>query len=212
MSSRLEGKTMRTMSRLVLFCFLSLQVICTFPSPALADAAKDLKQIEYKYYFRGNYEEAIEAFRAFLEREDLTEAQIVEAREYLAASLILSGATEQGKLEFRKLLKMNNEYQGPAPSVFKSVIVATYDEARSEFASMVIRTVPEKAVAGVATNSQTPANNVTTEGKPLYKKWWFYATMGVVFIALAGAAGGGSSDDGGGTPDTGRVTIEIQTQ
>lgn len=190
----------------VAVCFVGLQFISVLPEPARADAGQDLKTIEYKYYFRGNYDKAITELRAFLERSDLEAAQVVEAKEYLAASLILSGNTELGRAQYIDLLKMDGTYQGPDPSVFKSVIVATFEEAKAEYASVVINAVPP----GVATGGLAGSESAATSGggKPFYKKWWFYATMGVVVLAVAGAASG-SGDDSGEPADRGSVAIDV---
>jgi hypothetical protein len=207
MQSLFRNTSAKILSSFVLVCFLALQVTCFLPSGAHAStAADDLKKIEYKYYFRGNYEKAITELRAFLGRSDLGQPQIIEAREYLAASLILSGAVDSGKDQYLKLLEMDGSYKGPDPSVFKSVIIAAYDEAKTEYASMIIRTVPETEPS-VAAAPTTEA--VTDKGKPLYKKWWFYATMAAVLIVVAGAAGSGGDEDAPPARDTGTVTIEV---
>ncbi|MDH3216707.1 MAG: hypothetical protein OEN01_10485, partial [Candidatus Krumholzibacteria bacterium] len=140
-------RSMKVLAPILTLCLLSLQATCFLPQEVYAGSADDLKSIEYKYYFRGNYEKAISELREFLERKDLTRAQIIEAREYLAASMILSGASEQGKAQYLELLRMDGSYKGPDPSVFKPIIIATYDEAKTEYASMVIRSVPETDVA-----------------------------------------------------------------
>jgi tetratricopeptide (TPR) repeat protein len=208
MQTLLKKMSMKTLSSIVLVCFLGFQATCFLPRSAYAGAADDLKKIEYKYYFRGDYEKAISELRAFLERSDLTSPEIIEAREYLAASLILSGASQQGKDQYLELLKMDSSYKGPDPSVFKPIIIATYDEAQAEYASMVIRSVPE-AQPTDATTSSSPATEAT--GKPLYKKWWFYMTMAAVILIVAGAAGSGD-DEAAPPKDTGTVTVEVGVQ
>ena len=206
MKSLLQRVPMRVFSSIVLVCFLGFQMTCFLPQDAQANAAADLKKIEYKYYFRGNYQKAITEFRAFLERSDLGQSEIVEAREYLAASLILSGTSEQGKDQYLKLLKMDKSYKGPDPSVFKPIIIATFDEAKAEYASIVIRSVPDGDMS--ATNAAS-TNALEKQGKPLYKKWWFYATMAAVLLVVAGAAGSGGDDEPPPARDTGTVTIEV---
>lgn len=196
-------KTMRRrVSAVVALAFMSLQ--CVVVAPAVADDAADLKNIEYRYYFRGNYEKAIEELQSFLQRPDLDPAHFVEAKEFLAASLIVTGKTAQGKAQYVDILEMNPEYKGPDPSVFKSAIVATYEEARAEYASVVIRNVPE-TVASPPPVSATGEELAST--KPFYKKWWFYATMGAVALVIAGAASGAGDE---GTPaETGSVTVNV---
>jgi len=198
---------MKALSSIILVCFLGFQVTCFLPVDAHAGtAADDLKQIEYKYYFRGNYQKAIEELRSFLERSDIGTAEIVEAREYLAASLILSGSSEQGKEQYLKLLELDNAYKGPDPSVFKPVIIASFDEAKAEYASIVIRSVPETVAVSDAAPSTEPE---IKKGKPIYKKWWFYATMAAVVLVVAGAAGSGS-EEAAQDKDRGTVTVGVE--
>ena len=206
MSSFVSKRATKVVSLIVAIAFCSAQVGVMAPPDARAAAADDLKTIKYKYYFRGSYDKAIAELRTFLERDDLTEADRVEAKEYLAASLILSGAPAEGKAQYLELLKQNGDYGGPDPSVFKPVIISAFEEAKSEYASMVIRTVPETAMPQPASDT-APAE--TEVSKPIYKKWWFYAGLGAALLVLAAAAGGGEGDDTGGDADTGRVTIEV---
>ncbi len=201
-------KSKKLLSSVVAVCFLGLQATCFLPANARASAGDDLKKIEYRYYFRGDYRKAIAEFHAFLKRRDLSAREVVEAREYLAASLILSGAAEKAKSQYLAILKMNNAYDGPDPSVFKPIVIATFDEAKDQFASMTIRTVPDMKKSGGTTPTTTP---VGTSGKPIYKKWWFYAVVGVALLAVAGAAGSGGGDSGA-ARDTGTVTIEVGIQ
>ena len=209
MQSLFRTLSMKGLSSVVLVCFLTLQATAFLPQNAVAAASDDLKTIEYKYYFRGNYEKAITELRAFLKRKDLTSEQIVSAREYLAASLILSGATESGKEQYMELLRMDSAYAGPDPSVFKPVIISTFDDAKAEYASLVIRNVPETATADGASSSTEP---VEKKGKPVYKKWWFYATMAAVVLVVAGAAGSGGDTSQNTPRDTGTVTVEVGVQ
>jgi hypothetical protein len=196
----------RVITTIIAVCFMAMQCVCLLPGPAAADASADLKNIEYKYYFRGNYERAITELRTFLERGDLEPAQIVEAKEYLAASLIFSGKTEAGKSEYLDLLRMDSSYKGPDPSVFKTAIIDTFDEAQAEYAAAMMRTVPKAAATPAVTDAATAV--VDAGGKPFYRKWWFYATMGAVVLVIAGAAS--SSDNGSDAPkDRGTVTVEV---
>jgi hypothetical protein len=195
----------KAVSPFVAVCFLSLQLAVVLPPAAHAGAADDLKQIEYKHYFRGNYTKAIAELKSFLARDNLAPEVIVEAREYLAASLVMTGSTEEAKAQYMTLLNMDASYAGPDPSVFKSIVVSTYNEAKAEYASAVIRNVPDTALSDAAAGS---AATEQLGGKPFYKKWWFYATMGAVLLLVVGAAGGGG-DDGGGTTESGRIVVEV---
>ena len=188
---------------LATFCFLCLQIVCMLPGEAQATAKSELKTIKYKYYFRGNYDKAITELQSFLGQKRLESSLVVEATEYLAASLILSGATSAGKAQYMALLKADANYPGPDPSVFKPMIVSTYNEAKSEYASMVIRTVPDTALPDAVAAS----TGDVAPGKPIYKKWWFYATMGAVLLVVVGAAAGGGEEDL--ARDTGTVKVGV---
>ena len=206
MTALIRNPLAKGIMSLVAFCFLCLQVVCVLPGEARAGAKDELKTIKYKYYFRGNYDKAITELQSFLNQKSLERSLVVEAREYLAASLILSGATPEGKAQYMKLLKEDANYPGPDPSVFKSMIVSTYDEAKAEYASMVIRTVPDTAMLDGEAASMPDA---TTQGKPIYKKWWFYAAMGAVLLVVVGAAAGGNSGDEEVAQDKGNVKVGV---
>ena len=207
MSLRLSRSAKAT-SMVVAICFLTIQVTCFLPSDVFASNKDDLKNIEYKYYFRGNYDKAISELKSFLERKHLSKAETVEAREYLAASLIMTGASTAGKEQYLKLLKMDSAYKGPDPGVFKPMIVSTFEEAKAEYASAVIRNVPDDVVSS---DGATTEATETKDGKPIYKKWWFYVGIGAALLIVAGAASGGG---GGGDvpPETGSVTVGVDIQ
>lgn len=205
MKTTMFGRTTRALAPFVAVCFLSMQLVAVLPAPVHAGAQDDLKQIEYKYYFRGNYNKAITELKTFLERPGLGPEVIVEAREYLAASLVMTGATDEAKSQYMKLLKSDPSYPGPDPSVFKAIVVSTYNEAKEDYASAVILNVPDSAVSGATGGAAVPE----MAGKPFYKKWWFYVTIGAALLLVAGAAGGGGDD--GGSADTGRVVIGVET-
>ena len=105
MTAMIKNPMAKGIMSLATFCFLCLQLVCVFPGEAHAAAKDELKTIKYKYYFRGNYDKAITELQTFLDQKDLQKSLVVEAREYLAASLILSGATSAGKAQYMELLK-----------------------------------------------------------------------------------------------------------
>ena len=107
-----------------------LLVVCiaAFHVPAVALTPKkspqdDLKQIQYNYYFRGKYAEAIDALNVFLERGDVDKNLEITAREFLAASYILSGEESKGKDQFLQILNEHEQYAGPDPAKFKAEVV-----------------------------------------------------------------------------------------
>ncbi len=207
MSSLFQKMSIKVTSSIVVACFLGLQTVSFFPrhAYAAASAANDLKKIEYKYYFRGDYAKTITELRTFLQRHDIAKTEIVEAREYLAASLLLSGSPAEGKNEFIEILKTDAKYKGPDPSVFKSEIVTAFGEAKAEYSSIVLRSVSDpKSSDAVASSTQTE----TGKSKPIHKKWWFYAGMAAALLVVAGAMGSGS-DDAQPPRDTGTVTVEV---
>jgi hypothetical protein len=203
---RQPGKSTRSLALSVALCFFCAQVTWVRPGAPQAAPPDDLKKIEYKYYFRGDYATAIAQLRTFLDRKDLSEETAVEAREYLAASLILSGASDQGKAEYVQLLKSDSSYPGPDPSVFKAIIITTYEEAKAEYSSLVIRNAPATKASKQAAGMTQSATGENT-GKPIYKKWWFYATMGAAVLLVAGAASNSGGDNP--PPNTGTVTVDV---
>lgn len=206
----------RNTSILLIVTLLASTVAMPFQSAVAGTAVEDLKQIEYKYYFRGKYQLAIESLKTFLARVDLTESEATRAREVLAASYVLGGAPAMGKQMFAELIAQNPAYPGPHPSVFQMEVVNEYALARSEYASMMLKNAPPTAGVDAATVSdaqdQTGAvpndTAVAQSGKPIYKKWWFYAGAAALIAGIGVAAGGG--DDGGSPPPaTGGVSVGV---
>jgi energy-converting hydrogenase Eha subunit E len=192
--------------------FLSIVMTLTAAiSPAWAgDPAEDLKQIEYKYYFRGKYPQAIDALQTFLARVDVTGPVAVRASEFLAASHVLSGAPQTGKDVFTRLITADPAYAGPDAGVFKPEVVDVYAQARSEYAALTLK---NPAIAS-ADSTQAPAgatpNPAATQAtsKPIYKKWWFYAGAAAVVGVVAGLAGGGGGNDAP-PPASGSVSVGV---
>jgi hypothetical protein len=180
-------------------------------APARADtAANDLKQIEYKYYFRGKYQQTIEALQTFLARVDLTTADSTRAREVLAASYVLGGAPAMGKGVFARLIADHPSYPGPDPTVFKLEVVDAYAEARSEYTAMTLKSAPPGA-ATTAPGSEPAVLETAAEGKPFYKKWWVYAGAASLLI-LAGALGSSQGDEPPPAGPTGSVNVGVRVQ
>ena len=172
-------------------------MLMTVVAPTAARAGTptdDLKQIEYKYYFRGKYQQAIEALRTYLARVDLPAAETLRAREFLAASYVLAGAPDMGKEVFTGIIVADPAYAGPDPSVFKLDVMDAYAKARSDYAALAIKSAPQTAAAPVS--DAAPATSQDDDDKkPIYKKWWLYAGVAAVAIAVGAAAGGGGGDD-----------------
>lgn len=194
-------------------CALIAVMLVSMAAPSVVCAgapADDLKQIEYKYYFRGKYQQTIESLQTFLARVDLTAADATRAREFLAASYVLGGAPAMGKDVFLQMLANNPSYGGPDPTVFQLDVMNIYGEARTEHAAMVLQNAPPSGeVAPPATSSADPlATTSEKKGKPIYKQWWLYAGAAAVLLAAGAAAGG----NGGGTsapPESGGVTVGV---
>ena len=186
-------------------------MLVSIVAPGLARAgepADDLKQIEYKYYFRGKYQQAIESLQTFLARVDLAEADATRAREFLAASYILGGAPAMGKDVFLQMLAKDPLYGGPDPTVFKLDVMNIYGEARTEHASMLIKNAPPSGDLASPSSSDQPATTTEKKGKPIYKRWWLYAGAAAVLLA-AGAAAGGNDGGAGPPPESGGVTVGV---
>lgn len=185
--------------------------ISAFHVPAEALTPKkspqeDLKQIQYEYYFRGKYSQAINALHTFLKRDDLDRDLDVSAREYLAASYILSGDRDRGKNQFLHLLNEYEHYAGPDPAIFKPEVVDAFSTTRDALASVKLRSAPD---TGAADGTAQAANEETS--KPIYKKWWLYVGLAAALVVVAAATSPKEEDppEGPAQP-TGTVTVGVQ--
>jgi hypothetical protein len=172
------------------------------------EPADDLKQIEYKYYFRGKYPQAIEALQTFLARVDVTGPVAQRAGEFLAASHVLAGTPQTGKDVFARIIAADPAYPGPDPDVFKPEVMDVYAQARAERASLVMQT-PSTAAVDSLPAAAAPANVATPTSSPIYKKWWFYAGAAAILGVVAGVAASGG--DAAPAP-TGTLTIGVRVQ
>lgn len=195
----------RTTGVIALIVTMASVLSTSYPSFA-ADATDDLKQIEYRYYFRGRYQQAIEALQTYLARVDLAPAETLRAREVLAASYVLGGAPAMGKEVFATVIAADPAYPGPDPSVFKLEVVNAYAEARAEYTARTLKTIPAQDPS-LATAGE-PATAQDDEGKPIYKQWWLYAGVAAALIAVGVAVGGGG-DDPAAAPASGTVTVGV---
>lgn len=208
MTARYSRRATKTISSIVVVCLVVLQVVGLTPGTWAATAGDDLKQIQYKYYFRGNYDQAIESLRIFLARTDLNESEVVAAREFLAASYILSGAADSGKEQFLKMLNADAQYAGPDPAVFKPEVINVYAAARDELAASRLRTAPPGELGEVS--QEIP---VTESSKPIYKKWWFYAGLAALVVVVGAVSSqGGEAEEDKPAPNTGTVSVGVQIQ
>jgi hypothetical protein len=206
----------RTTSILLIVTLLASSVLAPFQSAVAGTPVDDLKQIEYKYYFRGKYPQAIESLQTYLARVDLTETDALRAREVLAASYVLGGAPVMGKQVFAELIAKNPSYPGPDPAVFKSEVVNEYALARSEYASLTLQNAPPSAgkdsaqQPGDQDRATAVANDAVASqgGKPIYKQWWFYAGTAALLL-VGGMAVGGGDDGGSPPPSAGGVTVGV---
>ncbi|MCK5405976.1 MAG: hypothetical protein KAJ37_00920 [Candidatus Krumholzibacteria bacterium] len=190
-----------------------LLVVCiaAFHVPAEALTPKkspedDLKQIQYNYYFRGKYAEAIDALNVFLERGDVDKNLEISAREFLAASYILSGEKSKGKDQFLQILNEHEQYAGPDPTKFKAEVVDAFTTTRDALASVKLRSAPDTGAAGSAAQ---PASEESS--KPIYKKWWFYAAGAATLLLIAGALSSEKKDDPV-AQDAGTVSVGVQVR
>ena len=188
-------------------------MLLTLAAPAFAgDPAADLKQIEYTYYFRGKYPQAIDALQTFLARVDVNGAVAVRANEFLAASHVLAGSPQTGKGVFAKLITSDPNYPGPDVALFKADVVDVYRQARADYAAQTIK-APAVAAADssqVPVASGTPSSAAPAASKPIYKKWWFYAGAAAVVGAVALAAGGGGGDEDASPRGTISVGVNVK--
>lgn len=203
----------RVTSLLLLVTLFASTVATPFQAAFAGVPADDLKQIEYKYYFRGKYQQAIESLQTFLARVDLPETDAMRAREVLAASYVLGGAPVMGKQMFAEMIAKQPSYPGPDPNVFKLEVVDAYAQARSEYAAMTLKNAPPSS--GKKSNDKDkgataiPSDaTVATQSQPIYKKWWFYAGAAAL-LAGVGVAMGGGGDDSPPPADAGGVTVGV---
>lgn len=173
---------------------------------AAGSPADDLKQIQYKTYFRGKYTEAIAALEKYLKRTDLSAQDARSAREFLAASHVLTGAGERGREIFLQLLNETPSYAGPDPSVFREEVVAAYRDARDAYAESRIKTAPKTE----RDEEAAPALASSEGGKPIYKQWWLYAGIATV-VLVAGAIASERGDDPA-VRDTGTVSVGVNVR
>ena len=206
MTIKFSGPANKTISSVIIACLVMAQVMGLSPG-ARAEAADDLKQIQYKYYFRGKYVQAIEALRTFLARTDIGEAETITAREFLAASYILSGAPDLGREQYVKIFAINELYAGPDPAVFKAEVIEVYDSARDEVAAARLRNAPEgdpvKAAAAVPE---------TKSSKPIYKKWWFYVGLAAALVVVGAATSKEEEPEKIPVASTGTVSVGVQVR
>lgn len=168
--------------------------------------AGDLKKIQYKYYFRGKYEQAVGMLQTFLARTDLEPAHVERAREFLAASHVLSGNADEGRKIFLEMLERNPRYAGPDAATFKPSVVGAWSEARDLYASRRIREAPAPAIDGAGPIDVAAESG----GKPIYKKWWFYA--GLVSAALVLGALSSKEEDATVPADDGSIRVGVTVQ
>jgi hypothetical protein len=194
----------KTISAVLLVCMAALH------TPAAAITAEKspqdaLKQIQYKYYFRGQYKDAISALQTFLARTDLPRETAVSAREFLAASYVLSGQPDQGKDQFLRLLTDDEKYTGPDPAKFKAEVVEAFDSTRDAYVAVKLRTPPPgggDAAGAVATQTS----------KPIYKKWWFYVGLAAAVLVIAAAASPQEEEPETPAGPTGTVTVGVRVR
>lgn len=192
-------------------CWLLAICMLALNTPAAAIKAEKepeeaLKQIQYQYYFRGKYQEAVGALQTFLARTDLTREQALSAREFLAASYVLSGQPDKGKDQFLQMLTEDEGYPGPDPTRFKQEVVEAFDSTRDAYVAVKLRTPPPDA--GAAGGADAVAAETST---PIYKKWWFYAGLAAVLLAVAAATSPPEEDpDAGPAGPTGTVTVGVR--
>jgi hypothetical protein len=170
-------------------------------------AGEDLREIQYKYYFRGKYGEAIGALTTFLARTDVKGEVAVSAREFLAASLVLSGNRSGGRDQFLRLLNENENYPGPDPAVFKTEVVDAFADTRDTWIALKLRTAPD-----TTGDDREPAAVTTVTPRPIYKKWWFYAGLAAAAAVAVVALAPGEEDPPAPAAPTGTVSVGVRIQ
>jgi len=196
----------RTVAILVTVALVTVQLGAS-AAPAMAGKpADDLKEIQYKQYFRGKYDEAIGALEKFLERKDLSAQDRLSAHEFLAASYVLSGKAERGQEIFLRVQSELPDYTGPDPSVFREEVIAAYEAARDAYAQSRIRTAPP---TGDDRDEAAPAMASSEGGKPIYKQWWLYAGLATAVLVVGALSRENNDDPTGGGGPTGTVDVGV---
>ena len=210
----MELRNRRITSLALLVTLFASTLIAPFSGALAGTPTDDLKQIEYKYYFRGKYQQAIESLQTYLARVDLPKTDAMRAREMLAASYVLGGAPAMGKQMFSEMIAKDPKYPGPDSNVFKLEVMDEYAKARSEYVAMAsLKNAPSSGKPGKKddddeSGAAIPSSTIAETSKPIYKKWWFYAGAAAL-IAGIGVAAGGGGDDAGPPPDQGGVTVGV---
>jgi tetratricopeptide (TPR) repeat protein len=206
MRKMFHSRVTKCFSAILVICIAALHVPVAAITPQKG-AAEELKQIQYKYYFRGRYDEAIDALQTFLTRSDVPKSVEVSAREFLAASYILSGNTDKGKDQFLRLLNEDESYAGPDPTTFKAEVVEAFTTTRDALASVKLRTAPDTGGGEVASGATTGE-----QSKPVYKKWWFYVGLAAALVVLAAATSQQGEEPETPPAPTGTVTVGVQVR
>jgi hypothetical protein len=202
----LHSSLTRLVAAVLIVCIVAVYI----PAPLFAgekSAAEDLKQIQNKYYFRGKYTETIDVLKIFLARTDVPADVEVSAREFLAASYILSGSADMGKDQFLRLLNENERYAGPDPAIFRTEVVDAYVITRDTLAAVKLRTAPD-----TENDEDRPLTAASDTSKPVYKKWWFYAGLAAVLVVVAAAASPKEEETPEPSAPTGTVSVGVRIQ
>jgi hypothetical protein len=200
-----HGTTGRGISLVTVICLCVVQIGALAPVAHGGAPADDLKQIQYRYYFRGKYDQAVTELQKFLARTDVDADVARSAREFLAASHVLTGDVEAGREIFLTMLNEDPSYAGPDPATFREEVLAEWSSARDMYASNRIRNAPVSDAAA-APGQQVAA---VSEGKPIYKKWWFYAAGAATLLLIAGAVSSEKSDGAPARGETGSVSVGV---
>ena len=207
----MELRTRRITSLTLLVTLFASTLVAPFSDAWAGTPTDDLKQIEYKYYFRGKYQQAIESLQTYLARVDLPKTDAMRAREMLAASYVLGGAPSLGKQMFAEMIAKDPTYPGPDSNVFKLEVMDEYAKARSEYVAMAsLKNAPAsgKQDDDDESGAAIPSSAIAESSKPIYKKWWFYAGAAALIAGIGVAAGGGGGDTPP-PPDQGGVTVGV---
>jgi len=192
----------KSVAAALIVCLTATQIGWLPLECAAGSPTSDLKQIQYKQYFRGKYAQAIESLTTYLARTDLEPGHVEAAREFLAASHVLSGSRDRGRDVFLLMLNEDPLYAGPDAATFKASVVGVWAEARDLYASNRLRNAP-------MSDSDDPIANAlpASSKKPIYKKWWFYAGIAAV-VVIAGSLSN-PSEEAAPVTDSGTVVVGV---
>jgi hypothetical protein len=172
------------------------------PATGSATSKRATVQSGVDLYEQARFDEAITTLRGLVDRAQLPAAEMLQAREYLARSLVKKGMTTQGKDAFTALLRANPAWR-PDPIRVPPDEIAVFEQALKELPADRAAAPASPAPAPKPSAPATPppadltasSSNLQPEGKKSGKTLWYVLGGAAVVGLVAVLAGGGGSKD-----------------